>query len=97
MKRIGESGQRIVFGQWRHIPRNNTEPTAQEVDGTAADVIGQMMSVHHWNAEEKLELCVAYAVRVIQDKVAIFRMEMTPEQLEAVCEKGVVPKTKLQV
>ena len=98
LRRNGQSGQRIVYGEWWDITSQDiTEPTAQKVDGTTADVIGQMMSVHHWNAEQKLEPCVAYGIRLLGDKVAIFRMEMTPEQLEAVCEKGVIPKTKLQV
>ena len=98
VRRNGVSGQRLLLCTWRDMPFDgNAQPTAQEVECTVAEVIGRMMSVHHWNAEQKLEPCVAYAMRMIRDKIAIFRMEMTPEQLEAVCEKGVIPKTKLQV
>ena len=74
---------------------NNT--TANMLETSAAQIIGEMISVHYQNKENKYEPCEVYAIRLIDDMVAFFRMEMTAEQIEDVCQKGLIPDPKLQV
>ena len=71
--------------------------TANMLEASAAQIIGEMISVQFQNADKKFKPCEVYAVRLIDDMVAFFRMEMTAEQIEAVCEDGVIPNPKLQV
>ena len=72
--------------------------TASMLESSAAQIIGEMISVHYQNTKKfHFGTCEVYAIRLIDDKVAFFRMEMTAEQIEDVCEKGVIPNRKLQV
>ena len=74
---------------------NNT--TANMLEASAAQIIGEMISVHYQNNENKFEPCEVYAIRLIDEMVAFFKMEMTAEQIEDVCQKGLIPDPKLQV
>ena len=75
----------------------NEKTTATMLKSSAAQIIGEMMSAHYRNKSNNLEPCALYAVRLIDDMVTFFRMHMTAEQIEAVCEKGVIPDPKLKV
>ena len=70
---------------------------ADMLEASAAQIIGEMIAVHYRNKMHNFESCELYAIRLIDDRVAFFRMEMTAEQIEAVCEEGVIPDHKLKV
>ena len=91
---------RKVVLMWEDkLPRNAGEDVTKTILRTsAAEIIGQMIAVHYQNVVEiKFEPCTVYAIRLIDDMVAFFKMEMTAEQVEAVCVKGVIPNSKLKV
>ena len=73
------------------------ETTANILEASVAQIIGEMISAHYRNKSNKYKPCELYAVRLIDDKVAFLKMEMTAEQIEAVCEEGVIPDRKLEV
>ena len=76
---------------------SGADNTTNILECSAAQIVAQMIAVHCQNAEEKFAACEVYAVRLIDDRVAFFRMEMTAEEVEAVCKKGVIPDPKLLV
>ena len=71
--------------------------TEKMLEASAAQIIGEMISVHYQNAEHKFDACEVYAIRLIDDLVAFFKMEMSAEQVEDVCDKGVIPNKALRV
>eukprot|EP01061_Rhynchopus_euleeides_P015770 TRINITY_DN26819_c0_g1_i3.p2 TRINITY_DN26819_c0_g1~~TRINITY_DN26819_c0_g1_i3.p2 ORF type:complete len:110 (+),score=25.01 TRINITY_DN26819_c0_g1_i3:622-951(+) len=84
-KRIGAAGQPVLLWEYT-LSKNNSggnSTTLNMLEASAAQIIGGMISVHYQNAEKKFEPCEVYAVRLIDDMVAFFRMEMTAEQIEA--------------
>ena len=100
-KRIGEGAHQLVL-LWEDKlsvdSSGDDNPTEELLRASAAQIIGQMISVHYQNVvERKFEPCTVYAIRLIDDMVAFFKMEMTAEQVEAVCVKGVIPNSKLKV
>ena len=100
-KRIGEGAHQLVL-LWEDKlsvdSSGDDNPTEELLRASAAQIIGQMISVHYQNVvERKCEPCTVYAIRLIDDMVAFFKMEMTAEQVEAVCVKGVIPNSKLKV
>eukprot|EP00754_Rhynchopus_humris_P031511 Rhum_TRINITY_DN15340_c1_g3::Rhum_TRINITY_DN15340_c1_g3_i2::g.149655::m.149655 len=93
--RTGDSSQFVLI--WEDKLRNGTDVTQSLLNNSVAQIIGELMSVHYHNHLAKYEPVEVYAIRLIDDMVAFFRMEMTAEQIKAVCEDGVVPEPKLQV
>ena len=75
----------------------NSDTTARWLENSVAEIIGEMMSVHYQNAETGCAPCEVYAIRLIGHMVAFFKMEMTAEQIKAVCEDGAIPDPKVQV
>ena len=96
-KRIGNSDQLVLI--WEHkLPGNTTNVSRGLLHNSAAQIIGEMISVHYWgNRSDKHEPLEVYAIRLIDDMVAFFRLEMTAEEVKAVCDDGVIPDPKLQV
>ena len=92
--RIGDSSQ-VVF-IWED--KQGADALQSVLDNSAARIIGQLLSVHYRNhVGTTCEPTEVYAVRIIDDMVAFFRLEMSAEQVRAVCEDGVIPNPILQV
>ena len=71
---------------------------AAHLENSVAHIIGDMIAVHYTNlCKRKYEPAEVYALRMIDDKFAVFRMNMTADQIEALCNDGVIPSPKLQV
>ena len=97
--RKGAVGQLVLMWEDK-LSKSNAEKNLATVDmleASAAQIIGEMISVQFQNADKQFKPCEVYAVRLVDHKVAFFRMEMTAEQIKAVCEDGVIPNPKLRV
>ena len=99
-KRHSEASDQIVFIWEDKLSKDKTgklKVTEGMLERSAAQIIGEMISAHYRNKTKKYKPCEVYAVRLIDHMVAFFKLEMTAAQIEDVCEKGVIPETKLQV
>ena len=101
VKRSNKGGtEQPVFIWEDKLPKDEKgkeNTTADMLEASAAQIIGEMIAVHYRNKMRNFASCELYAIRLIDDRVAFFRMEMTAEQIEAVCEEGVIPDHKLKV
>ena len=99
-KRHSETSHQIVFIWEDKLSKDETgklKVTKGMLERSAAQIIGEMISAHYRNKTRKYEPCEVYSVRLIDHMVAFFKLEMTAAQIEDVCEKGVIPDSKLQV
>ena len=99
-KRHSEVSDQIVFIWEDKLSKDETgklKVTKGMLERSAAQIIGEMISAHYQNKTKKYEPCEVYAIRLIDHRVAFFKLKMTAAEIEDVCEKGVIPDPKLQV
>eukprot|EP00754_Rhynchopus_humris_P032621 Rhum_TRINITY_DN15418_c3_g7::Rhum_TRINITY_DN15418_c3_g7_i1::g.155987::m.155987 len=90
-------GQVVLIWQDK-LGKRNSHISQGLLRDSAAQIIGELLAVHYHNYRRKnFEPAEVYAVRLIDGMVAFFRMEMSAEQIKAVCDDGVIPNPKLQV
>ena len=99
--RHGAPGQLVLIWEDKLSRTQKTEiegkTGATLLENSVAQIIGEMISVHYQNKLRKYKPAEVYAVRLIDDMVAFFRMEMTGDEIKALCEDGVTLSPKLKV
>ena len=97
--RADAEGQVVLIWEDKLSKRQKTliGGNADMLQDSAAQIIGEMLSVHYRNNLRQYKPAEVYAIRLIADIVAFFRMEMSEEEIKAVCTDGVIPNPKLQV
>eukprot|EP01064_Diplonema_japonicum_P003366 TRINITY_DN1217_c1_g1_i2.p1 TRINITY_DN1217_c1_g1~~TRINITY_DN1217_c1_g1_i2.p1 ORF type:complete len:180 (+),score=31.84 TRINITY_DN1217_c1_g1_i2:674-1213(+) len=98
-RRTGDSYQLVLIWEEKLSRRQKSEigRSAVLLQNSAAQIIGEMLSVHWQNNQHNHEPCEVYAFRLTDDMVAFFKMDMSTEQIKAVFKDGVIPDPKLQI
>eukprot|EP01059_Diplonema_ambulator_P035587 TRINITY_DN842_c1_g3_i2.p2 TRINITY_DN842_c1_g3~~TRINITY_DN842_c1_g3_i2.p2 ORF type:complete len:222 (+),score=49.96 TRINITY_DN842_c1_g3_i2:167-832(+) len=96
-RRSGSSDQVVMIWEDKISTNEDTHLAKGKLTDSAAQIVGELISAHYRNWTHNHKPCEVYAIRLIDDMVAFFKMEMSHQEIENVCEKGVIPETKLKV